>query len=262
VGAATPFIPGPDGTPIDVTEKLRSWWRANGRNIAELGKHSSLLADGMIDASGEIYVRSVDGKPTLFSSAEPDSILVKAEGQILTLTAQEAVQCGLAKQITGTVDDLGAVLGFKGWTKCEGIGEELVGSWEKRIEGKRAEFKSSLKRYRDAIEKAGAIDPASFEYAGRYEDDVKVWNNRSTLCAASLERASASLYQIQRVVQENPWLEKETEISTESIAERRREVEAWQARLAAGRLAVPFTPTPQGERGPSRTVGRLGRINN
>lgn len=262
-GAATAYHVAPDGTPENIEEKARSIWRSQGRNNAVMGKHSPLLAEGMIDASGEIHLVVKDGVPVLYSESQVGSTVLKEEGKILMLTGPEAVACGLAKALANNTGDIGKAAGFPGWTECEGIGEDLMAWREKRVESKTADIASAFKRYHEAIDKAALTDPGSFEYGGLYADDVKLWNNRSTLCADQLGRASASLFQVQKLMLDCPWLCKDPQYhGPEWVSEKRKAVDAWQTRLAASRLRVPFEPTPQGERGPSRTIGRLGRINN
>ncbi|MGE0556512.1 MAG: nodulation protein NfeD, partial [Gemmatimonadales bacterium] len=93
IGAATPV----DGQGTKASEKMVSAMRGEFRALAEANGYDPQLAEGMVDETLDI----------------PD---VKPAGQLLTLTATEAVGHGFAKAIA---PDLGAVLtaeGFSGAT--------------------------------------------------------------------------------------------------------------------------------------------------
>jgi hypothetical protein len=115
IGAAVSYIPDrrgiPGELPADVAEKFQSAWRAVCRKAADCGGHSSLLAEGMADPGFAITKRIENGKVILERDGKGE--LVKAAGRILTLTAKEAVACGLAKAVVPDVADLGAKLGMR-----------------------------------------------------------------------------------------------------------------------------------------------------
>ncbi len=115
IGAAVSYIPDRRGIPVelpaDVAEKMQSAWRAVCRKAADHGGHSSLLAEGMVDRDFAITMRTVNGKVILERDGKGE--LVKASGRILTLTAKEAVACGLAKAVVPDVAVLGARLGMQ-----------------------------------------------------------------------------------------------------------------------------------------------------
>jgi len=117
IGAAISYIPDERGRPIylpsDVAEKMQSAWRAVCRKAADHGGHSSLLAEGMVDRDFAITMRTVNGKVLLERGGKGE--LVKASGRILTLTAKEAVACGLAKAVVSDAKGLGAQLGMPNW---------------------------------------------------------------------------------------------------------------------------------------------------
>jgi len=115
LGAAVSYVPNRRGVPIalpaDVAEKYQSAWRAVCRKAADHGGHSSLLAEGMVDPGFAITMRRVNGKVILERDGKGE--LVKARGRILTLTAKEAVKCGLAKALVPDVKRLGAKLSIR-----------------------------------------------------------------------------------------------------------------------------------------------------
>ena len=101
IGATVPFRMTEDG-PADVDAKFRSVIEAKMRAANRHGGHADLLVRGMSEMDLEIYLTSEDGKPVLRTSGPGKA--VKARGQIVTLTAKEAVECGFAHLTTGVVD--------------------------------------------------------------------------------------------------------------------------------------------------------------
>jgi hypothetical protein len=67
---------------------------------------------GMSDIDLEIYLDVVNGQPHL--GASPPGKLIKSKGQILTLTATESAECGLA-QVAGEMSDIGQELASGPW---------------------------------------------------------------------------------------------------------------------------------------------------
>jgi ATP-dependent protease ClpP protease subunit len=95
IGAAVPFIRGKDGLPEDVNAKLRSAIEAKWRTWISSVGHNDLLVRGMVEMDLEIYLDTDGDRPKL-STSGPGKLL-KSNDQILTLTSNEAVECGLAR---------------------------------------------------------------------------------------------------------------------------------------------------------------------
>ncbi len=103
IGATVPFRMTKNG-PADVDAKFRSVMEARMRAANQHGAHNDLLIRGMSDIDLELYLTDDNGKPTLRTSGPGK--LIKSKGQILTLTTDEAVACGLA-HAAPTMADLG-----------------------------------------------------------------------------------------------------------------------------------------------------------
>jgi ATP-dependent protease ClpP protease subunit len=117
IGAAVAYKIGPDGTPQDIEEKFRSAIRAVERVAATMGGRSDLWIRGMSEIDLELAVVQEEGHPPRVVEASPgvEGKVIKKKGQILTLTAQEALDGGLS---SGTVREMGAIresLGLKAW---------------------------------------------------------------------------------------------------------------------------------------------------
>ncbi|MCX5682311.1 MAG: hypothetical protein NT049_01325, partial [Planctomycetota bacterium] len=132
IGAAVSYRRDADGSivrlPPDVDEKFQSAWRAVCRKAADHGGHDSLLAEAMADRSFALTMRKAGDRIVLERDGTGD--VLKANGKILTLTAREAVACGLAK---GIAEDISAVLWRLGIDQSTPASEQLVADIEGRI---------------------------------------------------------------------------------------------------------------------------------
>jgi hypothetical protein len=117
IGGAVSYRLNRDGVPVqlpaDVAEKYQSVWRAVCRKAAEHGDHPSLLAEAMVDPAFSLTMRR-DGDRVIIERGGTGDVL-KAEGRVLTLTAREAVACGLSRGIIEDWAALGSRLGLAGW---------------------------------------------------------------------------------------------------------------------------------------------------
>jgi len=117
VGAAVSYFANQQGAPVslpkDVAEKFQSAWRAVCRKAAQHGKHPGILAEAMIDAEFALTMRKEKGRIVLERNGAGKEI--KAKGRILTLTANEAVACGLARGIVPSLESLSGKLKLANW---------------------------------------------------------------------------------------------------------------------------------------------------
>jgi len=116
IGAAVPYSVGPEGTPAVIEEKWQSAIRAGFRRAAQQGGHSELLLQAMMDPSLELSISEQDDEPRVQHRAQaPFGKPITTRGQILTLTATEAVETELAVGIADSLDELREVLGIDEW---------------------------------------------------------------------------------------------------------------------------------------------------
>lgn len=127
IGAATAIMIGPGGTPIDLPEdvkaKFSSAMQAKVRSKANKNGHNFAVFEVMIDMKKELVV---------------DGEVISKEGDILTLTADEATKKYgdppkplLAEAVIDDLDLLVQYLGYQSSDRVdlEYTGTELVGSW-------------------------------------------------------------------------------------------------------------------------------------
>ncbi len=150
-GAATAFRMSRFGMPQEISEKFQSIWRAKARAAAETGGHEPLLAEAMIDNQMELHVvEKSNGEKEIRQGKGKNPVTTK--GKLLTLTAKEAVHCGLAVDIVTDVADLGRKLGYEGWTENQGLAtpysaywSEALEAYEKRMKELGRDFEKAMK---------------------------------------------------------------------------------------------------------------------
>jgi len=122
IGAAVPYKMTPKG-PADLEAKFRSPIEAEFRRVAAHAGHSELLVRGMLELDLPILLSQENGKPTLSTSG--GGKVIKSKGQILTLTADEAAECGLS-QTAADFDSLGKSLTGGSWHEASHRAWNLV----------------------------------------------------------------------------------------------------------------------------------------
>ncbi len=168
IGGAVPYTVGPAGTPKAVSEKFKSAMRAQCRIAAELGGHSPLIMEGMIDPAIALVVKTVNGTPQV--AVGSGGKVLKASGKILTLTAKEAVECGLAKGIVENPDDACRMLGLQTWRQAK------WGGWlQMTIAAKTTRSRLTVKTRRDEFQKKVGPQLEKIEDAMvKIRSDIKV----------------------------------------------------------------------------------------
>jgi len=112
MGAATVITMDDNGKPIEIKEvlgetigeKIGSAWRNYLASLATNKNRPAILAKAMEDKDIEVVEINRKGQRVFIESVNerPDDIVVKTwskKGSLLTLTAQEAVDCGMADKI-------------------------------------------------------------------------------------------------------------------------------------------------------------------
>ncbi len=122
IGAATPVGIGGGGEKLELGEKEKSYVRGEFRATAERNGHSPILAEAMVDPDVEALVVLGGEAPRVVSQAEADEIqkldekakveIVSAKGKLLTMTASEALDAGLAHSTPESLDELIRSLGL------------------------------------------------------------------------------------------------------------------------------------------------------
>lgn len=159
IGGATAYQVLPWGAPAAVAEKMQSVWRATCRAAAEQGGHEGLLAEAMVDSDVELHVVREGGTARVLRGAGKD--MLTSKGKLLTLTAKEAVGCGLARAVADDPDSLGRMLGYPKWSKSPGKAEQIVAGYAlglqravERVRGLHGRFQGYIRSAYDAARPA------------------------------------------------------------------------------------------------------------
>jgi membrane-bound ClpP family serine protease len=119
IGAATIISRNSEGKPVDIRqtlgqtvgEKMSSAWRNYLASLAENSGRPAILAKAMENKDIEAIEVNENGKRVFIESVnkKPDQTIVKTwskRDSLLTLSAQEAVDCGIADKIYNNRQDL------------------------------------------------------------------------------------------------------------------------------------------------------------
>jgi membrane-bound serine protease (ClpP class) len=128
LGDCAPITQGGEGGIVMLGEKIQSPLRAKFRTLAEKNGYPSLLSEAMVSADiGVVSVTHPDGRQEYVTAkqwektgeAEKKNLsfkIVVPEGQLLTMTDNEAKKYGFSQGSFASLDDF---LKQKGWTKIE-----------------------------------------------------------------------------------------------------------------------------------------------
>jgi len=198
IGANVPWRPTENG-PADVDAKFRSFIDATVRAATEHGQHSDLLVRGMSELDLEIYLAQTDGKPTL-STSGPGK-LIKSKGQILSMTASEAVECGLA-QTTAGMSDIGKQLCGGAWHEASrrpwNVTIGTVASQRRREREAIEQTQRAIARRNaivDAKPQLDSIEHRIAELAARAVANQNAINDLTARCNEELQQINAEYQQ-------------------------------------------------------------------
>lgn len=230
IGAATAYKMGKDGMPQDIEEKMRSIWRATARSAAELGGHSPLLGEAMIEAKYNLVWVEENGKKTIREGRGENGVL--EEGKLLCLTASEAVEFGLAQGMVEDYKALGKAMGLPKWQECKCYAPILMDTWGKNMDQAKKEFDHLDHEFRQCMRQSEATDPSQFSYMvhtnGIFTADSQAkWQNRSAACLRFLAKASEDLDKMAALADKYSQIL----ITPESIREERDKIDAMKTRV-------------------------------
>ncbi len=128
----------------EIAEKINSAWRTYLAGLAEFSNRPGLLACAMVDDSVEV-VEVLDNHRKLFidpADRTADQEIVRTwskKGSLLTLTAEEAVECGIAD---GVVESRSDLLRRLGAPDANVVVDDAFAKARRRLERARARFTS------------------------------------------------------------------------------------------------------------------------
>ncbi len=219
IGGCVVFRLGPDGTPQNIEEKFSSIYRARFRSMATDAGHDPLLIEGMM--RDDIVLSLIEGEGATKVVEDGSGKILKKQGKILTLTAKEAVACGLALGVADTVDASGELLGMKQWRQLPPSAIKIHHAWKRQVDKVVREYDSAIEQargfYDDAVAASHAIKVA------RSMGEVR---QRVSECIKYLDRSEQKLARASALAGKYPGLVRGGMIghSTNEIEERRAQI--------------------------------------
>lgn len=165
MGAAMPIVTQ-GGRTSAVGEKMASAQRALARAPAEAAGHDGAIVDAMMDPNVPlVWARRRDGSAAILRGTPADyaaqrgafvegPFVLCGRGQILTLTASEAVKVEVADGLAADATALGALLNVTEWRPADTHGRQLAAARAQAIRRIDHEYESLMKdvrRLREAI---------------------------------------------------------------------------------------------------------------
>jgi len=257
LGAAVPFRRTSTGSAA-VDAKMCSFYAAKMASLAEKHGYSGVLPRAMVQLSDEAYAwRSADGKVTIADArplgvADTSFIVKDTPETVLTLTMEQAVACGIAKDGTGGIAAIGPSLGLPGWKKLSDYGENVVARTKANKDKEEAKLQAAIKqnveRTRASVlfikqnqNEALQNDPGNFTYAydittGLYtSDSMARWQAQTDRAMAAWQRVKSGAVTLRDLEKEAPKLGLEPVTHDLNLAQLFDEASRAIARLSADR---------------------------
>ena len=118
IGDVSVFAAGPGGRLRPLPAAQRAALETLCRGAAQAGGHSALLLRGMMERDLELALAGPPGRPVVVEGGADKGKVLKPAGKLLTLTAREAVACGLARGLAEKPEDLHALMGIDQWHRA------------------------------------------------------------------------------------------------------------------------------------------------
>jgi len=206
-GAATAYTQDAFGLPSAIAEKFQSVWRARARSAADIGGHSPMLAEAMIDRNMELYAhKHKNGIISIKAGKAPGGDKqITSKGKLLTLTAGEAMEAGLAKAVVGDIVLLGEELEHKEWVECKGHAKLLAAHRKEALSGYIRKIRELQDEFTRNMERAWENRPETPKIPYRYDqrtglyaaESRRRWRSRSRECAMWLMKAEGNIKKLQ-----------------------------------------------------------------
>jgi hypothetical protein len=217
IGAATAYARTAFGAS-DVGEKFQSVWRAICRRAAAIGGHNPLLAEAMVDRNMQLIVVEKDGKKQVQQTLKlkdedlRQGRVISKQGKLLTMTAPEAVKCGLARAVVTSFEEALAKAEMKDHHSVGDKGRELMDE----VTASAKEAEKEIKKCRDNAEKAFRLAQAN---APMYATSKRDFLRASKRCYDYLKHCERFLKKIEDYAERHPIYESDAEWAKEQAKE-------------------------------------------
>jgi hypothetical protein len=153
----------------------------------------------MIENKHDLYLIEENGhQRSIEAKSVKDGKLVCHGGNVLTMTANEAVDYGVAKGVAENYEALGKLMGLEGWQECQGWGSVLAKHWEETWSKFDEEMKRIGKEFRKNMDAAERARPSGtlYYYPGSGNlapKSQEKWRSQALECVTHLRAAVKNL---------------------------------------------------------------------
>lgn len=217
IGGAVVYRKTAWGMPENIEEKMQSILRAQFRATAETAGHDPLLVEGMMRtdlAIGRVgtgtSARVVDLSDDSLGQPRAVDEVLKPRGRILTLTAAEAVRCGLAVGTADAPAGAASLVGLAAWSEVSNGPSGAYAAHLRSVEDVAKRYARCIRKAGEAYAHAQASDPRAIEYtvdpsSGEFVGDAsRIWRQRSDLCSRYLKDCFTQYDAARRLLAEHP----------------------------------------------------------
>ena len=234
----------------EVGEKYASTIRAKDRAAAEAGGHNTLLVDAMSDAAIALRLGSRGQIEEVTADADDNEMkdIIVRRGQLLVLSTEEAVGCGLARAVVDDYDNLCIHLGYSSCQESNTTGRHIADRHARRVERTNKKWNSLVSKYHAEVHSRGRTEYHRWRrIVGLLNHMVKLCKKHSWLAnVANMEKIS--IERDKAVAQRNA-------SSRNRGFGRRRTVHSKKQTLRLGHVGTN-SPRREGRRNPSRVNSR------
>jgi len=218
IGGATPYLASMDGRLAPVKEKFLSIFRAQFRDMAQRHGHPALLVEAMVDNSLVVYAKGATGEKAFSSAAGGE--LVSPAGKLVTLTAREAMDLGLAVGVAADREQLYRLLDVDKPRTAESpyAGDHAAKKAAEAVRRAKIKLKKAQKyldklnsRFARAASVAEAADPRRHTYvvniwSRKFGDGGIKWRKQSDNCVTACKYCLKKCKDLRRLAKRTPEL--------------------------------------------------------
>lgn len=204
LGGAVAYSENDSTGSAEVDAKFNSIWAAEVAARADSKGYPAEVFRAMAVLEAEVWMDD-EGKITA-SRPSKGAEQIDSRTTILTMLASQMVKAGMAKEFTGTLDELGETLGLEGWSEAKNMGQRVMASAGKEREALSEKRTKALDIYRKAFKELEDNIPSEFNdyrfYRDSYNqrapdpDSTRLWTRRSDICIQACTTMLQSLVQI------------------------------------------------------------------
>ena len=241
IGGAVIFQIGPVGTPANIEEKWESIYRAEFRSAVTRAGHSELILEGMMSTHSVLSLKKTDKGVEVVKGRAPGTTVIKPAGRILTMTADEAVACGLAMGSAEKPAECNKLLNVTEWLTRDRQAQRIFDRWQSQLKKAEADYKKLMKETDHLWELAKQNHPSRVtlfvDSSGSLtEASKRNWYKYASICVQCLGNMEKNIEKLEKIAGEYFELRVAGKIrhSKESLQEARERITSMRQVIQSG----------------------------